>query len=318
MSIADELEIFEYPSYDKIPPAKKAWITMKARQQGKDPKMVHAGIKAKMSRADYKPTKAVPKPSKAKTGVTEKKATKGKQKPSKAVKKSKGNMYKDAAEKRWNPFVGCKFDCLYCKTSFQKQAKRQKRNCMKCYRYTPHVHPDRLLNKKIPSAKEGEFIFTFASGDVSFCPTPFLKKVIKVMESKPNKTFLVQSKNPKTFNRVTFPDNVILGITLETDKDDIYKGVSKAPKPSQRYKDFAKIKHSKKMVTIEPVLDFSLTGLTKMVKQIRPFLVWIGYDSSKVNHFGFEEPELAKVKKLKANLENMGIKVKLKTVREAR
>lgn len=314
MSIADELGIFEYPSYDKIPAAKKAWITMKARRQGKDPKMVHAGIKAKMSRADYKPSKAAPKPGKAKTGETSKRASKDSQERSKAVKKT--NMY-EASNKQWNPFKGCKFDCLYCETSFKRQAKRQKHICTKCYNYTPHTHPERL-NQSIPKTKEGEFIFTFASGDVSFCPTPFLKKVIKVIESKPDRTFLIQSKNPKTFNRVVFPDNVILAITLETDRDEIYKGVSKAPKPSQRYKDFAKIKHSKKMVTIEPVLDFNLVRLTKWIKQIKPFLVWIGYDSSKVNHFGFEEPELAKVKKLKANLEALGIKVKLKTVRQAR
>lgn len=47
ISIADELNIFQYKTYDDIPPAKKAWITIKAKQQGKDPKMVHAGIKAK-------------------------------------------------------------------------------------------------------------------------------------------------------------------------------------------------------------------------------------------------------------------------------
>ena len=49
-TIADELDIWNYKSYDDIPPAKRAWITIKAKQQGKDPKMVHAGIKAKMAR----------------------------------------------------------------------------------------------------------------------------------------------------------------------------------------------------------------------------------------------------------------------------
>ena len=55
-SIPDQLNIFQYKSYDDIPAAKKAWITIKAKQQGKDPKMVHAGIKAKMARSTYKPT----------------------------------------------------------------------------------------------------------------------------------------------------------------------------------------------------------------------------------------------------------------------
>ncbi len=55
-SIPEQLNIFQYSSYQSIPPGKLAWITIKAKQQGKDPKMVHAGIKAKMSRKNYKPT----------------------------------------------------------------------------------------------------------------------------------------------------------------------------------------------------------------------------------------------------------------------
>ena len=39
-----------YKSYDEIPPAKKAWITIRAKQQGKDPVMVHAGYKAYFAR----------------------------------------------------------------------------------------------------------------------------------------------------------------------------------------------------------------------------------------------------------------------------
>ena len=47
MSIAKELGIYDdFVSYEEIIPAKLAWITIKAKQQGKDPKMVHAGIKA--------------------------------------------------------------------------------------------------------------------------------------------------------------------------------------------------------------------------------------------------------------------------------
>lgn len=47
MSGSKQISIFEeFSSYDSIPPAKKAWITIKAKQQGKNPVMVHAGIKA--------------------------------------------------------------------------------------------------------------------------------------------------------------------------------------------------------------------------------------------------------------------------------
>ena len=50
-NIAKRLNIFEdYSSYGDIPPAKLAWITIKSNQQGKDPKMVKAGIKAHYAR----------------------------------------------------------------------------------------------------------------------------------------------------------------------------------------------------------------------------------------------------------------------------
>jgi len=43
-----------YKSYESIPPAKKAWITMNARTEGKDPVMVHAGYKAYYKRVNGK------------------------------------------------------------------------------------------------------------------------------------------------------------------------------------------------------------------------------------------------------------------------
>ena len=47
MSISQEMNIMDdYSSYDDIPAAKKAWITIKAKKQGLNPVMVHAGIKA--------------------------------------------------------------------------------------------------------------------------------------------------------------------------------------------------------------------------------------------------------------------------------
>lgn len=191
------------------------------------------------------------------------------------------NMY-DLSKKQWNPFVGCKFDCLYCLSSFQRQAKRQKNRCIKCYNYKPHDHPERL-NRYIPKTKDNEFIFTCASGDVSFCSTTFLKKIVNKIESKPDTTFLIQSKNPETFNRVDFPNNVILGITLENNRDRGYSKISKAPLPSKRYKDFLKIKHSRKMVTIEPVMQFDLDIMVKWITDINPDIVWLGYDSKSCN-----------------------------------
>ena len=226
----------------------------------------------------------------------------------------KTNMY-SLSVKQFNPFVGCKFGCVYCEESFKRQAKRQKQRCMKCYKYTPHTHPNRLSNY-IPPTKGDEFSFTCATGDVSFCPTGFLKKIVKRIDSQPNKTFMIQSKNPKTFDRVVFPDNVILGITLETNRDQGYSKVSKAPVPTQRFKDFLRIDHPRKMITIEPAMDFDLDVMLEWMKQIKPCIVWIGYDSKSNCHF--PEPDLKKSMNFHKAMQDEGIKVKLKTMREAR
>lgn len=57
MTASRQMGIFkDYDSYDAIPPAKKAWITINAKKQGKNPKWVHAGIKAAFTKRLIKAT----------------------------------------------------------------------------------------------------------------------------------------------------------------------------------------------------------------------------------------------------------------------
>ena len=222
-------------------------------------------------------------------------------------------MY-ELSVRQWNPFAGCEHDCVYCRSSFQRQLKRwARKNCPGCYEFTPHTHPERL-NQKLPKTKHMQFIFTCSSGDIAFCPTEYLKEIIARIQSEPDKTFLIQSKDSQTFNRVIFPKNVILGTTLETNRDELCEGISKAPKPSQRYKDFLKVNHPLKMVTIEPMMDFDLDVMIDWVENINPCMVWLGYDSGKNK---LPEPELEKVKSLHWRLAKKGFVVILKTIRKA-
>ena len=221
------------------------------------------------------------------------------------------NMYQLSA-KQWNPFAGCKHNCTYCGSTFQAQLKRYaKKNCQECYVFEPHTHPERLT-QSLPKTKFMQFIFTCANGDVAFCPTQYLEQILDRISNESGKTFLIQSKNPKTFNRVVFPSNVILGTTIETNRDNIYKGIATAPPPSQRYKDFLSVEHPLKMVTIEPVIDFDLDVMLKWMKDVNPCMIWLGYDSKK-NHL--PEPELDKVKELYWELGRAGYVVILKNVK---
>jgi DNA repair photolyase len=117
-TIAEELQIFElYSSYEEIPPAKKAWITMKAKQMGKDPNMVHAGIKARMARTS--------KSGKKHKTIKEKQAKKTTKKSNKKlyttkigtmVKRSPEFQKKGLADFSLNPGYKCFNSCFYCYT----------------------------------------------------------------------------------------------------------------------------------------------------------------------------------------------------------
>ena len=226
----------------------------------------------------------------------------------------RNNMYA-LSVKQWNPWVGCEHDCRYCRPSFQAQLKRRRNKCPDCYSFVPHGHPSRLQNQRFPKTGFMQFIFTCSSGDIAFCPDNYLQQIVAEIRRHKDRTFLLQTKDPTVFQRTKFPDNVILGITLETNKDALAQAVSKAPPPSQRRKVFKTVEHARKMLTIEPVMDFDLDTMIQWIDDLAPCMVWLGYDSKRAN---LPEPPLAQVKELSWELGRRGLVVVLKTIRDAR
>jgi DNA repair photolyase len=226
---------------------------------------------------------------------------------------TKSNMYADA--QTWNPFKGCRFHCVYCGPSFQRQSKRQKHLCDKCYKYVPHCHEERL--KGIPSAS---IIFVSGNADISFCPPRFTRRIIEaVAKHKPRnaqKTFYFQSKRPEYFDQFLslFPANVILLTTLETNIDKGYKAVSKAPPPTRRYRQFKKLKYPRKVVTIEPVMDFDEAVFPQWIVDLEPEYVWLGLNS-KPEALELPEPSPQKLRKLVKVLVRAGIEIRGKELR---
>ena len=226
------------------------------------------------------------------------------------------NMYADA--KTWNPFKGCKFDCVYCRPSFQKQSKRQKQLCQDCYNYVPHCHEDRL--SKIPSAR---IIFVCGNADISFCPVPFFKKIIERIRQhntrSPHKTYYFQSKKPSCFESFLseFPENVILLTTLETNRDLGYATFSKAPVPSERYRQFKTLDYPRKVVTIEPVMDFDPGIFLRSLLGLRPEYVWLGLNS-RPESLTLPEPSPDKLREFIAMLREAGIEIRGKELRGAK
>lgn len=220
-------------------------------------------------------------------------------------------MYKESV-KQWNPFVGCKFHCKYCVKSFQRQAKRQRKRCTKCYEYIPHEHPERLT-QRLPRTKPGEFIFVCSMGDISFCRLEYYEEIIEVIRRNPDKTFLLQSKNPIVFNApVTIPKNVILGTTIETNRNT--SAISKAPHPFDRYVSMLKLPYDqRKAVTIEPIMQFDTLALASMIRDIAPEVIYIGYDN---HNTGLPEPSIEKVEALITILQELLPKTEIRRKRK--
>ena len=218
-------------------------------------------------------------------------------------------MYEDSVL-QWNCFVGCNYNCTYCKKSFQAQMRRQIHNCEFCGNYIPHFHKDRLF-KKLPETKGDQFIWVGSSGDISFIEDNDMEMILQKVEINSNKVFFFQTKNPIWFNNWDFPENTLLGITLETNIH--YPEISEAPKPWKRVVDFYFVEHPRKIITIEPILKFNFSTLLGWIRDIRPQRVYIGYDSHKCK---LPEPKLGKVRELIHDLKRM-TKVKEKLLRKA-
>lgn len=223
------------------------------------------------------------------------------------------NMY-DSAQ-TWNPIKGCLFDCTYCKPSFQKQAKRQMHNCTECYEFRPHQHPERL--SKIPNA---EIVFVGGNGDVSFCDPAFVKQIIAAIAKKnlkrPNQVYYFQTKRPEYLAQFIgeYPPNVILVTTLETNRDDGYGAVSKAPPPSKRYAQFKQLEWPRKVVTVEPAMDFDVDEFAGWLISLKPEYVWLGFNSRPWS-VRLPEPSREKMLALAERLKKAGIQVRGKELR---
>ena len=232
--------------------------------------------------------------------------------------KKKGNMYQDSV-KQWNVVAGCLYSCNYCYPSFRRQMKRQKptidkngkdRGCEKCYRYLPHFHEERL-KQPLPRTKGDEFIWVCSSGDISFAKSEWMIKILERVKELSNRTFFFQTKNPIVFNKYNFPKNCLLGITLETNRNNGYNFISNAPLPSKRFKDFLNVDFDRKVVTIEPILQFDHDIFVMNIKKLNPERVYIGYDTKKNNLL---EPTVQETIKLYGELKRF-TKVKLKYIK---
>jgi len=108
----------------------------------------------------------------------------------------------------------------------------------------------------------------------------FIENVFRVMAIYNENIYLLQSKNPKKMfvsyeNAKIKPSNVIFATTIETNRNS---KLSNAPSIIERANEMT-MHNYKKMVTIEPIVDFDLEGFFDILKSINPAIITIGADS---------------------------------------
>jgi hypothetical protein len=215
--------------------------------------------------------------------------------------------------KTWNPVTGCYHNCIYCWARKLALGKLKNIN-----RYKDGFIP-KLNRSEFNDRFNGGIVFVTDMGDLfgDFIPSQWIKKVIRHVKDFPNTYFLFLTKNPARYHEFLgeFPSNVILGTTIETNRDDLYlkKGISEASLPSERYKAMIQLNWNKKFVAIEPTLDFDIKEFIRWILEIKPLMVYIGYDNYNNK---LPEPPLNKTLKLIEDLTGSTLIIK-KTIRPA-
>ena len=207
------------------------------------------------------------------------------------LNKTNGNMYPWVTH-TWNPLAGkCQHDCHYCymKRSFLGNLKKYKGE-------------SRLDEGELDTdLGSGKTIFVGSATDIfgEWVPESAIKNILNYCRKFPN-NYLFQSKNPSRVAEFleSLPKNSIIGTTLETNRE---YNISQAPQPPQRYQDFLSIDHPRKMVSIEPILDFDLEEFLMWVKRISPEFVSIGADSKNND---LKEPSSKKINDLIKGIED--------------
>ena len=225
--------------------------------------------------------------------------------------KKRGKMF-SIVTATWNPISGCLYNCNYC---WAKNFALTRLNTTK--RYSKGFIPSLNESEFKVKFSKGELIFVSDMGDMfsEFISDEWIKQVLDHIRKFPETYFLFMTKNPKRYIDLLpyIPDNAILGATIETTSDEIIQidQVSTAPFPSQRYEAMKSLNWDNKIISIEPVIDFDLNTFIKWIEDIKPFIVYVGYDNYRHK---LREPTLEKTMNLMNKLADTAIVIK-KTLR---
>jgi protein gp37 len=212
----------------------------------------------------------------------------------------------------WNPLKGvCPHNCYRHsdgKPGCWAQKIIEEKPVLKAKYQGPYDFDMNQIERKF---KSGSFVFVCDMLDLFAANVPMVavQIIMKLMAAQPEVTFLTLTKNPRYAWIVEIPKNVIVGATIES---NINYNVSQAPKQTDRLEAMRDIT-DRKMLSIEPIMDFDLEPFVNEIIKVGPEFVAVGYDNYKN---GLIEPSFSKTLHLIAMLEGAGIKVYRKTIRD--
>jgi len=228
-------------------------------------------------------------------------------------KEKHGKMF-NIVTSTWNPISGCLFNCSYCWA--KELAVTKLRNSK---RYSKGFVPCLNENEFKVSFSKGDLIFVADMGDMfsDFIEKEWIIRVFTHISKFPEADFLFMTKNPNRYLELlpSIPKNAILGATIETTHDEIIQidKVSNAPLPSKRYEAMKALNWNRKIVSIEPILDFDMDTFVHWVEEINPFIVYVGYDNY---CHKLREPTLKQTTELMQKLSATSLVIR-KTIRPA-
>lgn len=206
---------------------------------------------------------------------------------------SKGNMYEFITH-TWNTIKGeCFHDCSYC---YMKRWGKLK--------------PVRFDEKELKTdLGTGNFIFVGSSCDMfaENIPDEWIKKTLKHMEKFDSK-YLLQTKNPTRvldfIDACVITDKCVICTTIESNRDllEIKRNSPDVFKRAMAMNELSQIIDT--YVTIEPIMDFDMDIMVKLIKECNPKQVNIGADSGRNN---LPEPSKEKVLQLVSELQKFTI-----------
>lgn len=155
----------------------------------------------------------------------------------KEQEKPKGKENIEYSTKSWSPFSGCvPFDCAVNERLSdlggcwaRKFANRMKGRFGYDEKepFKPTWHGDRIIKigkKEIPLIEKpyhwkGERIATCFMGDLGCAPARFQVEILNVIQKTPDNFYFILSKQPHGLMGLTFPDNCLVGVTLNVSLD---------------------------------------------------------------------------------------------------